>query len=47
MLTLQGSLMLKVETKTGRNLRASIFKESKEINTYMCILSLCDRASSL
>ena len=34
MLTLQGSLLLNVETKTGLILRASIFKESKEVNTH-------------
>ena len=37
MLILQRSLLLKVETKTGRILRAWIAKESKEENTYMCV----------
>jgi hypothetical protein len=37
MLILQSSLLLKVETKTGRILRAWIARESKEENTYMCV----------
>jgi penicillin-binding protein-related factor A (putative recombinase) len=37
MLILQRSLLLKVETKTGRILRARIAKESKKENTYMCV----------
>ena len=37
MLILQRSLLLKVETRTGRILRASIARESKEENTYMCV----------
>jgi len=37
MIILQRSLLLKVETKTGRILRSWIAKESKEENTYMCV----------
>jgi len=37
MLVLQRSLLLKVETNTGRILRAWIARESKEENTYMCV----------
>ena len=37
MLILQRSLLLKVETKTGRILGAWIANESKEGNTYACV----------
>ena len=35
-LILQRSLLLKVETRTGRILRAWVAGESKEENTYVC-----------
>ena len=37
MIIIQQSLLLKVETKTGRILRAWIARESKEENTYACV----------
>ena len=40
MLILQRSLLSKVETKTGRILRACVATESKEENTYACIKSI-------